>query len=90
MKRYWHQEVADVLKVIIDGDDSLRSVCMRANMSLDGCSKLLKHLERSGLVYCWNERRRYVCRMTERACAWMGALPGVRQAPHLSPRTLST
>ncbi len=71
MKRCWHQEVADALKAIMEGADSLRTVCMRANMPLDRCSKLLKHLERRGLIYCSREGRRYVCRATEMAYVWV-------------------
>ncbi len=60
------------MKAIMEGADSLRSVCMRANMPLDRCSKLIKQLESNGLVYCSGEGRRYVCRVTERAYVWMG------------------
>ncbi len=49
----------------------MRTVCMRANMPLDRCSKLLKHLERHGLIYCSRDEKRYVCRTTEIAYVWV-------------------
>lgn len=62
--------MADVLKAIVEGADSMRAVCMRANMPLDRCSKLLNHMESYGLIYRSREGRRYVFRATEVAYAW--------------------
>lgn len=71
MKRCWHQEVADALKAIIEVANSMRAVCTKANMPLDRCSKLIKHLERHGLIYCSRVGRRYLCRATETAYVWL-------------------